>query len=231
MDNANVNNYSPSPEEKELEQRNAELKSLEIDLAQRELNLNDLRLGLQEFENTYQKLVGVKFLELDKIEAQINEYMELLSNSSSFKPSENLKQLYREVAKQVHPDLATNEKERIFRKELMAEANEAYENCDEERLRTVLEKWKSSPESITGEGVALELVRVLRKISQVKDRIIAIEEEIASVKESNLYQLKRRTEKSKEQGIDLLKVMADEITQKIIDAKDRLEKVMSKINL
>jgi len=51
-----------------------------------------------------------------------------------FTPSENLKKLYREVAKRVHPDLATEESERQRRHELMAEANRAYAEGDEARL-------------------------------------------------------------------------------------------------
>jgi len=43
-----------------------------------------------------------------------------LQSSRDFEPSQNLKQLYREVAKRIHPDLATDE-EAISRQRLMAE--------------------------------------------------------------------------------------------------------------
>jgi hypothetical protein len=62
-----------------------------------------------------------------------------------FKPSGSLKRLYREAAKSFHPDLATNERERERRHWFMAEANQAYQERDEDRLRTVLRKWQCGP--------------------------------------------------------------------------------------
>jgi hypothetical protein len=47
----------------------------------------------------------------------------------------------------------------------MAEANRAYEEGDEERLRVILQEWEGSPESVKGDGPGAELVRVIRKIA------------------------------------------------------------------
>ena len=69
-----------------------------------------------------------------------------------FRPSDNLRKLYREVAKRIHPDLATDESERKRRHELMTEANRAYEEGDAARLEAILRDWESSPESVKGEG-------------------------------------------------------------------------------
>ena len=64
-----------------------------------------------------------------------------------FTPSENLRKVYREVAKRIHPDLATDDSERQRRHELMTEASGAYEEGDEARLEAILRDWESSPES------------------------------------------------------------------------------------
>jgi len=104
-----------------------------------------------------------------------------------FLPSENLKKLYREVAKRIHPDLATDESERQRRHELMTEANRAFAEGDAARLEAILRDWESSPESVKGEGPGAELVRVIRKIAQVEDRLKAIDAEIARLEESDLY--------------------------------------------
>ena len=48
---------------------------------------------------------------------------------------QTLKNLYREVAKRIHPDLAIDSTDRLERERLMAAANRAYEEGDEARLR------------------------------------------------------------------------------------------------
>ena len=95
-----------------------------------------------------------------------------------FKPSESLKKLYREIAKCVHPDLVTDEEERLRRQKYMAEVNKAYQDGDEETLQRIFQEWESSPESIIGEGIGNELIRIIRKIAQIKERLTVIEEQI-----------------------------------------------------
>jgi hypothetical protein len=139
-----------------------------------------------------------------------------------FRPSENLKKLYREVAKRIHPDLATDESDRKRRHELMTEANRAYEEGDEARLEAILRDWETSPESVKGEGPGAELVRVIRKIAQVEHRLKAIDAEIARVEETDLYQLKNQVDQAEEEGRDLLAEMASQVDQQVAEARGRL---------
>ena len=62
-----------TPEERELEKKQAEFAALEAELIQRELDLATLRAELAEFESRYLRTVGVLYAELDEIEAQIAE--------------------------------------------------------------------------------------------------------------------------------------------------------------
>lgn len=107
----------------------------------------------------------------------------------------------------------------------MAEANRAYEEGDEERLEAILREWESSPESVKGEGVGIDLVRIIRKISQVEERFHTIEIEIAQLKESDLYKLKLKVEEDEKQGRDLLAEMAKQLDKQISDASKRLTKI------
>jgi chromosome segregation ATPase len=245
-----------TPEEKELNKKLSELAALEAELAQRELDLATLQAELHAFENRYLRIVGVRYAELDEIEAQIAEAIANLNPKDSeaqeqaaearaqaqesaeatgniqeqkeplkFKPSESLKKLYREVAKSIHPDLATDDEERTRRHLLMAEANRAYEEGDEARLEAILREWESSPESVKGEGIGIDLVRVIRKIAQIEERLRTIEIEINQLKESDLYKLKVKVEEAEKEGRDLLAEMAEQLDKQIADVRKHLAEI------
>lgn len=145
-----------------------------------------------------------------------------------FSPSDNLKRLYREAARSMHPDLAVDEEERSCRGRFMAEANQAYERGDEDRLEAILREWEISPESVKSDGVGVELIRVIRKINQVKGRLSEIEAEINLLKESELYQLRIRVEEAKNQGRDLLTEMVAHLDEQIVLEKQKLKKIRTK---
>jgi len=244
-----------TPEERELSRKLYDLSELEAELAQRELDLATLQAQLHTFEAKYISIVGVCYAELDEIEAQIAEAEARLKpkdnktqeqaaqaraqaqesaqsariaqepREEKFEPSENLKKLYREVAKRIHPDLAIDEKEHTRRQQLMADANHAYEEGDEAKLRAILAEWESSPESVKGEGTAAELVRVIRKIAQVEKRLRVIETEITHLEESDLYQLKTEVEAAENEGRDLLAEMASRVKEMIALASERLARI------
>jgi hypothetical protein len=238
-----------TPEERELEKKQAELAMLEAELIQLELDLVTLRAELTAFESRYLMTVGVLYAELDEIEAQIAEAQagrrpkdskvqeqagraraqaqESAKVASAVvepkpQPTESLKKLFREVAKRIHPDLAANDVDRLRRQKLMAEANVAYENGDEARLRSILADWESGPEAIEGEGVGTELIRVIRKIAQIQRRLAEIEAKDQQLRASDLYQLKAKVDQAELRGRNQLKEMASQVAHQITDAKRRL---------
>ena len=163
------------PEERELENKKAELASLEAELVQRELDFATLRTELRSVESRYLGTVGLLYAELDQIEAQIAEaearrrpsdvgaqdhatrartqaeesaQTARTAGESKSKPTESLKKLFREVAKRIHPDLATNDDDRARRQKLMAEANRAYEEGDENSAREAYVERKKTRSAI-----------------------------------------------------------------------------------
>ncbi|MFN0088566.1 MAG: hypothetical protein ACKVX9_24470, partial [Blastocatellia bacterium] len=108
---------------------------------------------------------------------------------SKFKPSNDLKKLYREMARLLHPDLATEPQERDRRHTFMVQLNLAFEKGDEERMRIILQEWEAGPQQTEAGGIGAELVRVIRKIAQAEERISAIGAQIESLLESEIYQL------------------------------------------
>jgi len=245
-----------TPEEQELERKNVELASFEADLIQRELDLATLRADLAEFEARYLRQVGVLYAELDEIEARIAEAqasrmpsdpgareqavraraqadessltMRAIAEPKS-KPTESLKRLFREVAKCIHPDLATNDADRTHRQILMAEANRAYEEGDEAKLWAILYDWKTSPDSIAGEGVGPELIRVIRKISQIRRRLAEIETERQQLCSSDIYQLWVKQKEAEEHGQDVLTEIAMGVEMEIDAVRKRLAAIVDRI--
>ena len=143
-------------------------------------------------------------------------------NQNQFKPSESLKALYKAAARAIHPDLAEDETERQYRNKIMAEINDAYENGDEDKIRTILEEWEDSPERVKGEGMGSELIRAVRKIYLLKKRLDIIDQEIKFLNDSPIAKLKKKVEKAKAQGRDLLNEMASNLKKEIEEAKVRL---------
>jgi hypothetical protein len=242
----------PNPEEEEFDVKQRELEDFEFQLIEQELQLSELQAELSSFEKLYLKVVGCKYAELDEIEAQIAELrarrdpLKLdvrqaaqeararaeesragTANLAVSKPrpsstSQSLKRLYRLVAKRIHPDLATDEKDRARRQMLMARANDDYQAGDEARLRAILEEYESSPETVLGDGVAADLVRVIRKIAQIKRRLAEIEKTIGELMKSEIAELKARAEEESKQGRDLLAQMAQAVSQRIEQARSTL---------
>ena len=183
-----------TPEEEELLRKREELTSIRSALAERELELADLRALLKGFEGRYLRQVGVLYAELDEWEAKIAEIEASLKPSATasqraqetrkraeetheathgeaskardFQPSADLKSLFREAAKRLHPDFAKDEADRQLRTRLMAQLNEAYSQGDVEAVQRILDEFGNSPESVQGEGVGAELVRIIRQIHQ-----------------------------------------------------------------
>ncbi len=241
------------PEEHELARKREEQAALEAELAERELRSANLRAELGAFERQYLHFVGSRYAELDEWKARIaerlakeqpgNERAQQAARDARARASETksaagekaaveprafqatpeMKRLYRDVAKRIHPDLTSDRDDRAKRQLLMAEANEAYEQCDEARLEKILNEYECSPEAVKGEGPGAELIRVIRRISQARGRLAEIEAEMQEVLRSDLHQLKSRVDEAEKHGREILKEMVAKVEDQIAEAKRRLE--------
>lgn len=158
----------------------------------------------------------------DASKANVEDSLALKSSDSLPPRSQTLKNLYREVAKRIHPDLATDTDDRLRRQKLMAEANRAFEEGDEARLRRILEEYESSPEAVKGEGAAADLVRAIRKIAQANRRLSEIAKEVGQLQKSELFELKEKVERAATEGRDLLREMALDLDSQIAASRNRL---------
>jgi hypothetical protein len=241
------------PEDQELVRKREEQSALESDLAERELRSANLRAELGAFERQYLHFVGSRYAELDEYKAQIAERLakhqptneraqqaardararaddtkstageKSAEEPRAFQASPEMKRLYRDVAKRIHPDLTSDRDDRARRQQLMAEANQAYEQGDEAQLAKILTEYEHSPEAVKGEGPGAELVRVIRRISQARSRLSEIEAELQQVLRSDLYQLKSRLDEAEKHGRDVLKEMIEKVDEQIAQARRRLD--------
>ncbi|MGC1254717.1 MAG: hypothetical protein WA867_04135, partial [Candidatus Acidiferrales bacterium] len=246
-------NAQLNPEQQELARKREEQTTIETELADRELRSANLRAELGAFERQYLHYVGSRYAELDELKAAIAEQSakdqpgndraqraaqqararadetkssageKAAATPRAFEASPEMKKLYREVAKRIHPDLTSDRKDRAKRQQLMAEANEAYERGDEAKLNKIFTEYAWSPDAVQGEGPGAELIRVIRRISQARGRLAEIEAELQELLRSDLHQLKVRVDEAKTHGRDVLKEMISKVDDQIAQAKRRLE--------
>jgi hypothetical protein len=240
----------PTPVELELSRKLAELAELEETLAARELARATREAELHVFEVHYLETVGKRYAELDALEAEVAERqarrdpenLELveraeqararaqeseealearpLANPRRGVPSASLKRLFRQIARVIHPDLAEDEEVRTRRQMLMAAANRAYETGDEAQLASILKEWEESSEAVVGHGSAAELLRAIRQIARVRERIAVLDGEIAALEAGELFSLRARVEEAEAAGRDLLAEMAAAVDLQIARARD-----------
>ena len=151
------------------------------------------------------------------------EESDQVSYPSKFQPTEELKRLYRQVAKQVHPDLATGEEDRQRRTTAMVKANRAYAEGDAPALHRILEEWNTNPDSVTGVDVGSQLVRVVRMIANVTRRIQQIARDLDQLARSPMFGLWKEEEEQRRAGRDLLTELATMLTKKIDVLRRSLE--------
>jgi DnaJ-class molecular chaperone len=149
------------------------------------------------------------------------------SAAKDFTASPELKRMYREAAKRIHPDLATDPADRERRTRFMAEANRAFEAGDAESLKRILDGYEDGADAVTGEGIGAELIRIIRQISLAKARLSAIEQELAALRKSEIALLKKQAEETQQGGRDLLAELATAVREKIELAKKKYESLLT----
>jgi hypothetical protein len=142
--------------------------------------------------------------------------------------SESLRNLYRQAAKLLHPDLTLDGPEQEKRHRLMADLNDAYTRGDEDRIRAILREWHASPENVQGDGPGAQLVRVIRKIAQAEKRLETISAELDRLRQAELFKLKQAVEEAQADGRNLLKELAEQLDMEIAHAREELTRATGK---
>jgi hypothetical protein len=219
----------PTPEEVELAHQRHVLASLRAVLAERESELEHLRSQIFSFEGRYIRQVGVLYRQLDEWEERIAELKvsqetpeerERYAREAAQKPepilveeplperSPDLRRLFREVARLIHPDFAIDDHDEHHRTRLMAQANEAYRRDDAATLQRMLNGYDPSTDSWKAEDIASVLARTLAQIERAHADIEILASEIETLNQSEMARLRERTAQEALKGHDLLAELA-----------------------
>jgi hypothetical protein len=235
----------PRPEDAELFRRRAELARIRATLATREAVLDHLRAQLNSFEGRYIRQVGVLYIQLDEWEDRIAE----LNNPTQPQPEAlepepgpeptptdepdpaalDLKSLFREVAKRIHPDRARSAHDELHRNHLMSQANAAFDRNDRDLLQRMLNGYDPSTDTGDDQPAAAQLARLTEQIAQTEQDILTLNAEIEALAASEMADLRDRTATAALEGRDLLAELAARVKGSIGIAMRRYELELGRI--
>ncbi len=132
-----------------------------------------------------------------------------------------LKQLYRQLARRFHPDLAMDNDDRAYRTGLMKAVNAAYAAGDLDRLQELAQE-PDSADRIEYAQTNKQLTQALyAELIRCRRRLTEIEEELTRLEKHKSAHWLRRVERSKAKGHDLLaeikRGLQEEIAHKMIE--------------
>jgi GTP1/Obg family GTP-binding protein len=120
--------------------------------------------------------------------------------------------------------------EKEKRHDLMARLNDAYSAGDQNLLNKLVEDFRDSPDLIKGDSIGDELVRAIRQIFQVKNRLKELRAERLTAELSELYIIREKVLLEMLEGRNLIKQMAERTRTLIKKAERRLVN-LRKLNL
>lgn len=143
-----------------------------------------------------------------------------------------IKQLFRQLARRFHPDIAVDAADREYRTQMMAAINAAYAAGDLERLQQLA----LEPDAVdlveyaqTDQQLAEALAR---EIERCRRRLVEIRQELEYLEQHQSTRLMRRAQQAEAEGRDLLAEMSrrleEQVTQKMVERdvlKSELENV------
>ena len=222
--------------------------ALEAEVLRREGELDALKVELQKLQSRYLGEIGSLYRELSELEDQIFD-TEVRAGlrppaadvdpgdassgqtdaggeggfhcSSRSQASDELKKVFRDVAKSIHPDLAVDGPAWNRRHSLMAEANRAYAERDADRLRLILHAWQNDPNSIADD----EPNATPRRIAMLEQQLVVIDAEFAELRKSAIYRLKTKIESTRAEGWDLFAEMRLQVKNEVARATATMAKL------
>ena len=242
--------YEP-PRRDQVQQQLGQVGALEFQLKQLAERYQKLASRIRVFECRYAPLIGLRYSDLEQLRHKVEASWLLLRERKhrmdvgepeplaliplaapepdfvSFRPSLEIRSLYRELVRRIHPDLASDADEQRRSHEFMAEAGRAYRLQDSDRLQELIELWESNPERIERTDAESEMLWALRRAAQLQADIRAMKTKVSDAEHSALAQLMQQVEQAKDTGFDLLGHMNEQVNEQIQQAEEDYERVQA----
>jgi hypothetical protein len=214
-------------------------------LAELEVEHATLRSELAAFESDYLRQVGYVDVQVQELEARILAVVAARSGAVSDQhaadaaeqrfretttalrsipapagppPTDDLKSLFRDAAKRMHPDLVLHEGGRAHAEAFMKRLNQAYNKGDAEGIGNLVRQWETSPFASArpvGGGAAPALAAA----------VAHAEQRLAEARESNLARLMEQAFAATVSGRDLLAELRQAAEAALGRARARLAEV------
>jgi hypothetical protein len=139
----------------------------------------------------------------------------------------DLKQLYRELAKRTHPDLAVDDEDRRERSQGMVIVNEAYARRDTDTLRRLLRKLEAGHAALH-EDPAQHMARLRVEYGHLRDAIQRVKIDIAEMNQGPLMKLKIEHAVGQARGRDVFKETAAQLGAQLVTAQAELDRLVVK---
>ena len=226
-----------------------EAERLRDRLAQLELEQATLEAELAAFNADYLRTVGVVMAQFHDIEARLLSLAAQRSGTAGDAeaaqsaaararrttaaaaavpppagpaPTGDLKKLFREAAKRMHPDLAPDAETRGHAEAFMKRLNDAYRAGDAEAVADLVRQWEASPYSVAAHDEEGRNVRAARRVGALHTAVERAERRLEEVRTSELAQMMERAMASAVRGGDLLAEMRAAAEAALADARRRL---------
>jgi hypothetical protein len=153
---------------------------------------------------------------------------------SAPKRDERLKQAYRALARRFHPDLATNENERVRFGDMMTRINQLYQAGDVDRLLALAQENSDANLDV---DIADQIALLEERLRTFESALANLRDERVAIERSATCELMRNVEQANASGRDLVAELQAELRQRILrtfpevtHAAHRLEHEVSRYN-
>jgi len=148
-----------------------------------------------------------------------------------FADDQQLKRLYRRLARRYHPDLAADESEQQYRTDKMAALNEAYASGS--LVEMIVLDEATGEASISGgasQHTDVELAQALEtELARLRRKIHLVQNEIETLHNNPVVQLSLDVKLARRQGRDLVQEMNVDIERRIVHATAKRDELKARL--